>query len=156
MLNIYLLAVEDKMPQWVERGFSDYQKRIKGRFNLHLVQVPAIKRGKNADISRIRKQEEEKLLGAGPAGAYLIALDRSGKSLSTLEMSQKFEHRMQLGQPISLLVGGPEGFTPQLLDRADEKWSLSALTFSHPVVRVLLAEQLYRVHSILENLPYHR
>ncbi|NKB77421.1 MAG: 23S rRNA (pseudouridine(1915)-N(3))-methyltransferase RlmH [Gammaproteobacteria bacterium] len=156
MLNIHLLVVGEKMPRWVEEGYAEYEKRIRGRIRLHLLEIPAIKRGKNADIKRIVQREEQKVVSAIPNGAHVIALDRIGKALSTTDISAKMDQWLQQGRPIALMVGGPEGFSSQLLKQADETWSLSALTFAHPLVRVMLAEQIYRCYSILEGLPYHR
>ncbi len=156
MLKVSLIAVGEKMPDWVESGFSEYQKRIRGRMALNLIEIPAIKRGKNADLARIASEEDKRLLAAVPPGSKTIALDRLGKSLSTRQMADRFDRGLQDGEQLALLVGGPEGLSETVLRGADEKWSLSALTFAHPVVRIMLAEQVYRSHSILEGLPYHR
>lgn len=156
MLSIHLIVIGDRMPDWVDQGFADYQKRIRGRMALKLTQVPAIKRGKNADLERIIAEEDKKLLAAIPLGCHTIALDRSGKSMSTLAMVGRMEDWLQQGDQVALLVGGPEGLSPPLITGANETWSLSALTFAHPVVRVVLAEQIYRCYSVLEGLPYHR
>jgi len=156
MLTIHLVVIGDKMPAWVDRGVEEYQKRIRGRMAFNLVQVAAHKRGKNADIERIVAEEDRKLLAAIPPGCRTIALDRSGKSISTLDMVERIEQWLQDGEQIAMLVGGPEGLSSALIAEADETWSLSALTFAHPVVRVVLAEQVYRCYSVLEGLPYHR
>ncbi len=156
MLTIHLVVIGDKMPAWVDQGVEEYQKRVRGRMALNLVQVAALKRGKNADIERIVAEEDRKLLAAIPPGCRIIALDRSGKSISTLGMVDRMEQWLQDGEQITMLVGGPEGLSDTLIAEADETWSLSALTFAHPVVRVVLAEQVYRCYSVLEGLPYHR
>lgn len=156
MLTIHLVVIGDKMPAWVDQGVEEYQKRIRGRMALNLVQVAALKRGKNADIERIVAEEDRKLIAAIPPGCRTIALDRSGKSISTPGMVERFEQWLQDGEQIAMLVGGPEGLSSALIAEADETWSLSALTFAHPVVRVVLAEQVYRCYSVLEGLPYHR
>ena len=156
MLTIHLVVIGDKMPAWVDRGVEEYQKRIRGSMALNLVQVAAHKRGKKADIERIVAEEDRKLLAAIPPGCRTIALDRSGKSISTLDMVERIEQWLQDGEQIAMLVGGPEGLSSALIAEADETWSLSALTFAHPVVRVVLAEQVYRCYSVLEGLPYHR
>lgn len=156
MLSIHLVVIGDKMPVWVDQGFADYQKRIRGCMALKLIQVPAIRRGKNADIERIVAEEDKKLLAAIPTGCLTIALDRSGKSISTLGMVERMQQWLQHGDQVALLVGGPEGLSSAMISGADEIWSLSALTFAHPVVRVVLAEQIYRGYSVLEGLPYHR
>jgi 23S rRNA (pseudouridine1915-N3)-methyltransferase len=156
MLQISLVVVGEKMPDWVTRGYLEYEKRIRGRTRLQLVEIPAGKRGKNADIPRIIQTEEQKIRGAIPQQAHIIALDRIGKSWSTIELSQRMQNWIDSGDQIALVVGGPEGLSDQFIQSANETWSLSSLTFAHPLVRVLLAEQLYRCHSILEGSPYHR
>ena len=156
MLKITLLAVGNRMPAWVQQGFAEYQKRIGGRFRLDLVEIPALRRGKNADIPRIRQQEEARVLESVPSPGYLIALDRNGAAWSTRCLAQNMGRWLDQGEPVALAVGGPEGFSDQFLGVCRETWSLSALTFAHPLVRVILAEQLYRGFSIVEGLPYHR
>jgi 23S rRNA (pseudouridine1915-N3)-methyltransferase len=156
MLKICLIVVGDKMPKWVETGYTQYQNRIKGRARLDLIEIPAIKRGKNSNIPGIIQTEENKINLAIPNNARTIALDRVGKSWSTLEFSRKMNNWMETGQQIALVVGGPEGLSTDFLKKADEIWSLSNLTFAHPLVRVVVAEQLYRCFSILEGAPYHR
>ncbi len=156
MLNIYLVVIGEKMPPWVNTGVSEYQKRIRGRMALKVIEVPAIKRGKNADLQRIALEEDQKLIAAVPKQCRLIALDRLGKTISTVQMADRFEQGLQQGDQLALLVGGPEGLSKEVLQQVDETWSLSALTFAHPVVRIMLAEQVYRCFSILEKLPYHR
>jgi len=156
MLNIYLVVIGEKMPTWVDTGVAEYQKRVRGRMALKVIAVPAIKRGKNADLQRIAVEEDQRLIAAVPKQCRLIALDRLGKSISTLQMADRFEQGLQQGEQIALLVGGPEGLSKDILQQVDETWSLSALTFAHPVVRVMLAEQIYRCYAILEKLPYHR
>jgi 23S rRNA (pseudouridine1915-N3)-methyltransferase len=144
------------MPLWVEAGYHEYAKRIRGRARLDLIEIPAIKRGKNADIKRIIQAEEMKIVNAIPDDARTIALDRRGKSWSSRGLSSKLQEWMDCGDSIALVIGGPEGLSDNFIKTADEIWSLSALTFAHPLVRVVLAEQLYRCLSILEGSPYHR
>lgn len=156
MLTIHLVVIGDRMPQWVDDGFGEYQKRIRGQMALNLIEVSAIRRGKNADLKRIQIEEDARLLAAVPAGCRTVALDRAGRALSTLQIRDRMESWLLGGDQVALLVGGPEGLSPDLIKSADESWSLSALTFAHPVVRVVLAEQIYRCYSILEGLPYHR
>ena len=156
MLTIHVIVIGDKMPPWVELGFKDYQKRIRGRVALNLIEVQAIRRTKNANIQRIIDDEGQRLRSAIPKGCRVIALDRSGRGLATLAISRYMDSWLQSGTQIALLVGGPEGLSNDLVQSADECWSLSKMTFSHPVVRVVLAEQIYRCFSILEGSPYHR
>ena len=156
MLTLHLVAVGGRMPHWVTEGCAEYQRRIRGRVALKLVEVPAVKRGKNADLARAALEEERRLTAAVPGGCRLIALDRQGRQMSTMDIVRRMEGWLGDGEQAALVVGGPEGLSGDFLAKADECWSLSALTMAHPVVRVVLAEQLYRCWSILEGLPYHR
>jgi 23S rRNA (pseudouridine1915-N3)-methyltransferase len=114
------------------------------------------KRGKNADIIRAIAEEGEKMQEAIPASNRVVALDLSGKHWSTEQLSETLARWLADGRNVSLLVGGPDGLAPACLNRADERWCLSTLTFPHPLVRIILAEQLYRAWSLLNNHPYHR
>ncbi len=159
MLTIHLIVVGEKMPNWVRQGYHEYAKRIHGRCALHLIEVAAERRGKHAnaaDLEKIAAREAARIERAIPKGSRVIALDRNGESHSTRQVSRRMEAWMRDGEQVSLLVGGAEGLSGQLLRDADETWSLSALTFAHPLVRVIVAEQMYRCYSLLENLPYHR
>ncbi len=156
MLTIHLVVVGEKMPPWVEQGYRQYEKRIHGRVALNLIEVAAIRRRKNANIDTIVAREDQRIWAAIPHGCKVIALDRCGKCVTTLQFVDRLESWLQYGDQVALLVGGPEGLSADLLMRADETWSLSTLTFAHPVVRVILAEQIYRCYSVLEKLPYHR
>lgn len=155
-MNIYLLAVGNKMPDWVNKGYNEYAKRLNGDCRLKLVEIAPGKRGKNADLARIKKAEGDKLLDAIPKGCLVLALEVKGKPWSTESLSKQMDGWLHGGQDIALLIGGPEGLSESCVARADLKWSLSPLTLPHPLVRVLLSEQLYRAYSILKNHPYHR
>ncbi len=144
------------MPGWVNEAFAEYAKRVRDNCEFKLIEVPAGKRSKNADVKRIARDEGQKLLAAVPSNSLIIALERNGKSIDTQTLSNKIQEWMSDGVNASLLVGGPEGLSPEVLQAADETWSLSAMTFAHPVVRVMLAEQVYRAWSIVQGLPYHR
>lgn len=155
-MQIHLIAVGDKMPRWVQEGYAEYAKRLPSECALSLIEIAAGKRGKNADIARIMRNESERLLCAIPKGAVVVALEVGGKSWSTPQLARKLEGWMTSGQDLALLVGGPDGLTDQARAAAGELWSLSPLTLPHPLVRVVLAEQLYRAWSVLRNHPYHR
>ncbi len=155
-MKIRLLAVGTKMPEWITTGFDDYAKRLTDDVRLEVVEIPAGKRGKNADIARLTEKEGEAQLAAIGSNDRVIALEVGGKALSTEELSQMLGHWLQEGRNISLLIGGPEGLSPAASARADQQWSLSRLTLPHPLVRVLLAEQLYRAWTLLKGHPYHR
>lgn len=155
-MRIQILAVGQKMPDWIEKGYRQYAQRMPAEAKLELKEIAPGKRGKNADISRILEDEAERIRAAIPRSSHIVVLDVKGRSYSTEQLAQRMNDWMHSGQDICLLVGGPEGLAESCRSLADEKWSLSALTFPHPLVRVILAEQLYRAWSVLRNHPYHR
>jgi len=155
-MRIRLIAVGTKMPGWVNDGFEEYRKRLNQDVTLELVEIPAGKRGKNADVDRITDKEGEQMLAAIHPSDYVITLDVPGQRLSTEKLAGRLEKLLQQGNHVALLIGGPEGLAPQCRSKAQESWSLSDLTLPHPLVRVLIAEQLYRAWSILKGHPYHR
>lgn len=144
------------MPNWVNEGYHDYAKRFPPAIQLELIEIPLNKRLKNSDIPRLIAEETKLMLSHIQTHDHVIALEIKGKHWNTEELSQQLEKWLGQGQTICLLVGGPEGLSSGSLARAHEKWSLSNLTFPHPLVRVILAEQLYRAWSIYSNHPYHR
>lgn len=151
-----MLAIGSKMPAWVYAGTTDYLQRMPTQCQLLLREINAEKRTKHSDLPRIRQLEGEKLLAAIPDGSLVISLDVRGKAWSTEQLAAQLEQWMMSGRDVSLLIGGPEGLAPACLQRADLSWSLSPLTFPHPLVRIMVAEQLFRAWSILSNHPYHR
>lgn len=155
-MKIILLAVGNKMPNWVTTAFNDYQKRFPSEMKLELVEIAPVKRnGKNSD-QKSKELEGKLILEALPKKAYLIALDERGKQYTSIELSDKVGKWQSLGMDVVLIVGGPNGLTDEIRDKANELWSLSKLTLPHPLVRVFLAETIYRGYSIFANLPYHR
>jgi len=155
-MKITLIAVGQKMPAWVNNGYSEYSRRLTQDCKLELHEIPASKRTKNSDLEKIREDEGEKIIAAIGKGNKVIALEVKGKAWGTQQLANEMTNWLQGGQDISLLIGGPEGMSQKCRDRADVLWSLSPLTLPHPLVRVLLAEQLYRAWSITKNHPYHR
>jgi 23S rRNA (pseudouridine1915-N3)-methyltransferase len=155
-MRIRLLAVGTRMPGWVEDGFADYAKRLSGDISLELVEITAGKRLKATDLARVKEQEGEALLAALRPQERVIALDVLGRQLATEDLAAKLRDWQVDGRPAALLVGGPEGLSKAVLERADEKWSLSRLTLPHPLVRIVVAEQVYRAWSLLKGHPYHR
>lgn len=138
------------MPGWVTEAYEEYTRRLKSSLRIELEEIPQAR-----DKGRAKADEEQRLLDrAGPD--YLVALDERGKSLTTLELAKWLGQRQQDGRDLVFAIGGPDGHGPQLLQKAELRWSLSALTFPHAMVRVILAEQLYRAMSVLQNHPYHR
>lgn len=144
------------MPAWVDLACADFLKRLPPELKLTQLLIPTIKRGKNADIPRIVRDESRLLLAAVPANSQIVALDVRGKRITTEKLSTILDNWMQQGQDIALIIGGPDGVSEELLQKAVLKISLSDLTFPHPLVRVIVVEQLYRAWSILNNHPYHR
>lgn len=155
-MRIHLIAIGNRMPDWVERGYQEYASRLTQDCQLQLREIPAGKRGKSSNTQKIIEQEGEQLLQAVPKGNRIVTLDVKGRSWSTEQLSEQMGLWMQDGRDVSLLVGGPEGLSEQCRQQADQSWSLSPLTFPHPLVRIVVAEQLYRAWSILRNHPYHR
>ena len=155
-MRIRLLAVGTRMPGWVDEGFADYAKRLSGDISLELVEITAGKRLKATDLARVKEQEGEALLSALRPQERVIALDVLGRSLATEDLAATLKDWQVDGRPAALLVGGPEGLSKAALDRADEKWSLSRLTLPHPLVRIVVAEQVYRAWTLLKGHPYHR
>lgn len=155
-MRIKLLAVGTKMPQWVVQAYQEYAQRMPAVAQLELIEIAAKKRGKNADTARILRDEAQALQAAIPKDSLTIALDRKGKHIDTEGLAENLQRWIDDSQDVVILIGGPEGIDPNYLNSVQSKWSLSALTFAHPVVRVMLAEQLYRAWSINANLPYHR
>lgn len=144
------------MPGWVEAGFAEYAKRLPAECTLRLTEIEPGHRGKSASPDVARREEGERLLAAVPKGARVLALDVTGRAFSTEELTTEFSGWLADGRDLALLVGGPDGLSADCLARAEGRWSLSRLTFPHPLVRVILAEQLYRAWSLLRGHPYHR
>ncbi len=155
-MKIHLIAIGERMPSWVEAGYEEYARRLPRECRLTLREIPAGRRAKGADLKRIIEQEGARQLAAIPAGSRVIALDRGGRQRDTEQLAVELKKRLAGGEDLALLIGGPEGLAPVCRQRADEVWSLSLLTLAHPLVRVVLAEQLYRAWSIVKGLPYHR
>lgn len=156
-MKLQLVAVGIKMPDWVQTGFIDYLHRFPKDMPLELSEIPAGKRGKkNADIKRILEKEGEQMLAAVGKGNRIVTLDIPGIAWETPQLAQQLESWKQDGRNVSLLIGGPEGLSPACKAAAEQSWSLSPLTLPHPLVRVLVAESLYRAWSIITNHPYHR
>jgi len=155
-MEIRLIAIGTKMPQWVTDAYDNYAKRLPTDYQLKLIEIPAEKRHKNTAITPLLEKEGQALLAARQRGDHCIALDRNGKHIDTESLSQQLLNWHDNSQDISLLIGGPEGLSKPCLEAADTCWSLSKLTLPHPLVRVIIAEQMYRAWSILARHPYHR
>jgi len=155
-MQIHLVAVGNRMPEWVSQGYDEYARRMPPECRLNLIEIPAAKRTKAADIKRLLAQEGERMLEALPKNVLVVALDVSGHRWDTEEVAQQLDAWMHEGRDIALLLGGPEGLAPACRQQAERSWSLSPLTFPHPLVRIIVAEQLYRATTILKHHPYHK
>jgi len=155
-MQIDLICVGQKMPSWVETGFNEYIKRLPPTCRLNLIEIPLRKRTKNADLARLQQKEGEQMLSMIAQGTYVMALDERGQMWNTQQLASKLAHWMQESPKVALLIGGPEGLAKACLQKAQQQWSLSALTLPHQLVRIIVAEQLYRAWSLLNNHPYHR
>jgi 23S rRNA (pseudouridine1915-N3)-methyltransferase len=155
-VKINIIAIGNKMPAWVEEAGLDFIKRMPAEIKINSILLPLIKRGKNPDIPRIVRDESRKILSAIPKGSTLVVLDVLGQSVTTMKLSSLLGSWLQNAQDVSIVIGGPDGVSDELLSAASLKISLSALTFPHTLARVILLEQIYRAWSILNNHPYHR
>lgn len=155
-MRIHMIAVGSKMPNWVNEAFHDYAKRLPKDCALVLNEIPLVKRGKNTSVDKAKQKECEHILAAIPKNSHVVALEVTGKAWSTEQLAQELNTWRDCGGDVCLLIGGPDGLDGACRDVAQQLWSLSALTLPHPLVRVVIAEQIYRAWSINNNHPYHR
>tara|TARA_R110002072_G_scaffold213_15_gene1594 strand:- start:4513 stop:4983 length:471 start_codon:yes stop_codon:yes gene_type:complete len=155
-MRISVIAVGTRMPAWVGQGITEYTKRLPREMKLVWREIPLAKRGKDVAAGAVCAAEGEQMLKAIAPGERVVALDVQGQRMATPELARQLEAWQMSGDNYSILIGGPDGLSPACLARADVCWSLSDLTLPHPLVRVLLAEQLYRAWTITVNHPYHR
>jgi 23S rRNA (pseudouridine1915-N3)-methyltransferase len=151
-----LIAAGTRLPDWVNDGFREYQKRLRTPLVLELIEIPVVTRRAGENPLRAINREGETMLAAMGREDYVVALEVTGKSMSTEQVSTWLAERLRDARPLALLVGGPDGLADACRARADQSWSLSALTLPHALVRVVLAEQIYRAMSLLAGHPYHR
>lgn len=155
-MTIRLIAVGTRSPAWVQAGFADYAARLPGPYRLELTEIPAAKWTKNADRERLKRGEGDRILAALPASALMVALDVQGRIRSTETLTQDLERWLASGRHLVFVIGGAEGLSPACLAASSEQWSLSPLTLPHALVRIVVAEQIYRAYSSLTGQPYHR
>ncbi|MGH8243308.1 MAG: 23S rRNA (pseudouridine(1915)-N(3))-methyltransferase RlmH [Steroidobacteraceae bacterium] len=142
-MRIRLIAAGTRLPRWIDEGVAEYGRRFSRGLKFELVEIPLAR-------------EAERMRAALGAGDHVVALEVSGRAMTTPQLAEWLAARMAGGKNLALLVGGPDGLDPELSARADLRWSLSPLTWPHGLVRVMVAEQLYRAHSLLRGHPYHR
>jgi 23S rRNA (pseudouridine1915-N3)-methyltransferase len=155
-MKLRLLAVGNKMPAWVTEGFLEYARRMPQDCALELVEISPGHRSKSSSKEKAMQQEADALLRAIRPQDHLIALDVLGKSWSTEQLGEQLGQWRMNGGDVALIIGGPDGISPELLAQARQRWSLSNLTLPHPLVRVVVAEQLYRAWTLLQGHPYHK
>lgn len=155
-MKVKIIAVGTKMPKWVVDGTNEFTKRLPRDLQIEFVEVPLGNRSKGADVKKAIQSESKAMLEAIAERDWVVALEVKGKAWTTEALAKQLQGWQMRGGNVCLLVGGPDGLSDECRAKADQQWSLSALTLPHPLVRILLAEQLYRAYSINQNHPYHR
>lgn len=155
-MRLQLIAVGTRMPDWVEAGFADFARRLPRDCRLELLAVAAADRRNGKGSEHWRENEADRLLAAAGKDMRLIALDVKGRGLSTEDLAASLSDWRMEGRDVGLLVGGPDGLSPRCLAAAEMRWSLSPLTLPHALVRVVVAEQIYRAWTLMTGHPYHR
>jgi 23S rRNA (pseudouridine1915-N3)-methyltransferase len=156
MGRMRIVAVGSRMPKWVQEPYNDYITRLSSALKVTLTEIEPGTRTAGRPPAKAIEAEGQRILAALRPGEFVVALDERGKEMTTRELATWLAGRMQDGSDLTFLIGGPDGFAADVLQRSDFKWSLSRLTLPHALVRVVLAEQLYRAHGVLSNHPYHR
>ncbi len=154
-MKLNIISVGHKMPDWVELACAEYIKRMPREAIIEIIEIKPEKRAAGNNTENIQSLEAKRILNAVEKD-YLIALDERGDSATTLQLAARMSNWLTFGRDIALVVGGADGLHETVKQRADWMWSLSKLTLPHAMVRVLLTEQLYRAHSVINNHPYHR
>ncbi len=155
-MKLKLIAVGKRMPTWVTMAFDEYRKRLPREINFELIEIDCPKRQKQQHIAQLIAKESKVMLSHIGKQDTVIALDEHGTNWNTKELAKQLHNWLQSGSDICLLVGGPDGLADSCKQRATQQWALSALTLPHPIIRPIIAEQIYRAWTILHNHPYHR
>ncbi|HWU97007.1 MAG TPA: 23S rRNA (pseudouridine(1915)-N(3))-methyltransferase RlmH [Oxalicibacterium sp.] len=155
-MQLVIAAVGHKMPAWIENGFGEYAKRMPPDCRILLKEIKPVERSGSKTAETVMALERTKIEAALPKGARIVALDERGKDLTTMQLSQSLTQWQQDGRDVVFVIGGADGLDPELKRNADMLIRISSMTLPHGMVRVLLAEQLYRAWSITQNHPYHR
>ncbi|WP_296044408.1 23S rRNA (pseudouridine(1915)-N(3))-methyltransferase RlmH [uncultured Alteromonas sp.] len=155
-MRIQVIAVGNKMPDWVSTGTNEFLRRFPADMPVTFTEIPPGKRGKNADIKRILQKEGEAMIAAIGKSDKVVTLEVTGRPWDTPVLARQLDSWKMDGRDVSLLIGGPEGLAPACCELAEQRWSLSPLTLPHPLVRIIVAESLYRAWSVTQNHPYHR
>ncbi len=155
-MKLVLLAVGHRMPAWIDAGFAEYAKRMPKSAVLTLVEIKPESRSSGTSTARLTEIEAKRIRVALPSRSMKVVLDERGGACTTRELSQRLEEWRMAGRDVAFVIGGPDGVHAELREEADWLWSLSPLTLPHGLVRVIVAEQLYRAWSLTQNHPYHR
>ncbi len=155
-MKLYILAVGNKMPGWVNTGYLEYIKRLPHEITVDLIEVKPEKRAAGKQVEQILRTEKTRIISVIPIGCRVVVLDERGKHWSTVKLSDVISGWMRDGGDTVFIIGGADGLHPEIKGLASEVLALSALTMPHGLIRVLLAEQLYRAISIIKRHPYHR
>ena len=155
-MQLIIAAVGHKMPAWIEAGFQEYAKRMPPECRVLLKEIKPVERSGGRSAESVMAEERKRIEAVLPKGGYLVALDERGTDLTTMQLSQQLTHWQQQGRDVTFIIGGADGLDAEFKKHADLLVRLSSLTLPHGMVRVLLAEQLYRALSITKNHPYHR
>ena len=156
LLRVELVAVGTKPPSWVLEGIEQYVSRMRRECRFYIREIKTSDRNRKLSVAEHQEAEAEAILAALQPSARIVAMDSRGKNWSTEQLAQKIENWSQTTSHLQFVIGGPDGLSRAVLDRADDTWSLSALTFPHFLVRVLLSEQIYRALMVNANHPYHK
>lgn len=155
-MKLYVIAVGNKMPDWITSGFNEYTKRMPREARIELIELKPESRTSGKTTEQIMEAEAQRILAALPQNTLRIALDEHGATPTTKQLMQQMQDWMQQGRDVAFIIGGADGLHESIKQQAKQLLALSALTMPHGMVRVLLAEQLYRAHSLMHNHPYHR
>jgi len=155
-MKFFVASVGHKMPGWISDGFNEYAKRMPREAKIDLLEIKPEPRSGGKTTEQIMEAEAQRINSALPAGCLRIALDERGAGWTTRQLADKMQHWMGEGRDIAFIIGGADGLHPSIKQGAQQLLALSAMTLPHAMVRVLLAEQLYRAYSLLHNHPYHR
>ena len=155
-MKLIILAVGNKMPSWITEGFNEYSKRMPREAKIELVEIKPEPRTTGKSVPQIMEAEAQRIRVALPPDALRIVLDERGTHLTTKQFTQHMKNWMGGGRDVAFVIGGADGLHESIRSSANLLLALSAMVMPHGMVRVLLAEQLYRAHSLLHNHPYHR
>jgi 23S rRNA (pseudouridine1915-N3)-methyltransferase len=155
-MRFHIIAIGHRRAGWEQDGFREYARRMPPELSVELHEIAPSKRTKRDSAQRHIADEASRLIAAIPGGARVVALDERGAAWTTRELANRIEHWMLDGRDLALLIGGADGLAPACIEAAEHRWSLSPLTLPHGLARIVVAEQLYRVSTILRRHPYHR